>query len=246
MRFIITAIAALLSNVTASPLAVPAPHSMNGGRSTPTACVNQVGNGPHVDTDTVLGFKSYAAFAAAASAAAASPPAFYDVVPGWVNLQGSANAPGYLTYIQSQLTSYEPNVCANYCANKISGCASFVIYYERDAQLVNRNTGTPDSALGCPGLATSPSVTLIKCAFYSAFLDSSSATNTGQYQDDFQVAIAGSTAFNLVAPTFSGFDVPTYLDDAALNIPLHIVENDYLVRLPKTVFFIYSEALDLT
>lgn len=220
MQSTIISIAVLLSTATATPLVK---------RSEPTACINQVGNAPHVDTDTVAGFHSNTAFSAAASAAAASPPAFYDVAEGWVGLQGSASAPGYLTYIQDQLTSYDAGFCADYCANKISGCASFVIYYEHDAQTVNPNTRTPDVALGCPGLAASPSVTLVKCAFYSAFLDVSQATNKGQYQGEFQVAIAGSTAFNLVAPKFNGYDVPTYLDNAALNIPLPVVGNGYLV-----------------
>lgn len=216
MQSTIIAIAAFLSTVTATPVAL-------AKRAEPSACINQVGNGPQVADDTVAGF--YAAF----PAAAASPPTFYDVAEGWVGLQAGANAPGYLTYIQDQLTSYDADVCADYCANKISGCASFVIYYERDAQSVNPNTHTPDAALGCPGLTTSPSVTLVKCSFYSAFLDVSQATEKGQYQGDFQVVIAGSTAFNLIAPTVSGYDVPTFLNDSALDIPPPVVASGYIV-----------------
>lgn len=232
MQFTITTVAALLSIVAASPVQLtPAfPVAKFARRNETTACVVKTGNAPQVSPDTVAAFVGDSDFSAAATAAGASPPANFDVVDGWIDLDGSASAPGYLTYIQSQLTSYDADFCADYCAG-ISGCASFVIYYERDAQLVNPNTGTPDDSLGCPGTATSSSITNIKCAFYSAFLDASQATNTGQYQDEFQVAIAGSTAFNFMAPTFDKYDPPTYLGDAALNIPLDIVANGYIVRL---------------
>lgn len=56
----------------------------------------------------------------------AVPPAGYFLVTGYQNLQASAEAPSYLTFWQSALSSYDTNACAAKC-NSIQGCNSFVI-----------------------------------------------------------------------------------------------------------------------
>lgn len=71
-------------------------------------------------------------------------------------------------------------------------------------------------------------MTLIKCVFYSVPLYSGNATNSGQYQDDFHVVIAGSTAFNLEAPAVSGYAGPTPLHNASLDIPPPVGQNGYI------------------
>jgi hypothetical protein len=56
----------------------------------------------------------------------AVPPPGYFLVTGYQNLQASAEAPSYLTFWQSDLSSYDVNACAAKC-NSIQGCNSFVI-----------------------------------------------------------------------------------------------------------------------
>lgn len=198
-------------------------------QSEPTACVDQAGNGVHVEPDTDASFLAYAAFSQAATAAGTKPPDRYSAVPGWVDLKASnGDGTGYLGYILSELSDYNPDQCANLCSSW-SGeapCASFVIYNERAPELVWPTTMAPSAA--CPASADSPSVTLIKCVFYSVPLYSGNATNVGQYQDDFHVVIAGSTAFNLEAPAVPGYAGPVPLHNASLDIPPPVGENGYI------------------
>jgi hypothetical protein len=56
----------------------------------------------------------------------AVPPPGYFLVAGYQNLQASAEAPSYLTFWQSDLSSYDVNACAAKC-NSIKGCNSFDI-----------------------------------------------------------------------------------------------------------------------
>ncbi|KUI55536.1 hypothetical protein VP1G_02962 [Cytospora mali] len=202
-----------------------------GKRSEPTACVEQAGNGPHVDPDTDTAFLTYPAFSQAATAAAINPPAGYTVISGWTNLNSSnGDGTGYLGYVQSELSSYDPLECSRLCSNWSGSttCASFVIYYERDPELIWSTTGTPSSEY-CPATASSPSVTLIKCAFYSVPVYSGNATNFGQYWSDFHVVITGSTAFSkLPSPVIDGWDGPVDLHDAGLNIPAPPDQYGYL------------------
>lgn len=196
-------------------------------RTEPTACIDQVGNGPHVVPDTDTAFLAYSAFSAAATAAAANPPDRFHVATNWINLQGSnGDNTGYLTYISSQLASYDPDQCAAFC-EETTNCVSFVIYYERDPELVWPTTYAPEDP-ACPGYANSSSVTLVKCAFYSVPLYAGNATNVGQYQDEFHLVVAGSTAFNLEAPTIDGWTGPVDLEDAALNIPTPVGAHGYI------------------
>lgn len=198
-------------------------------RSEPTACVDQAGNGIHVEPDTAASFLAYAAFSQVATAAGAKPPDRYSVVPGWVDLKASnGDGAGYLGYILSELSDYSPDQCANLCSSwsGSASCASFVIFYERAPELVSPTTNAPSAA--CPASSDSASVTLIKCVFYSVPLYSANATNVGQYQDDFHVVIAGSTAFNLEAPAVSGYAGPVPLHNASLDIPPPVGENGYM------------------
>lgn len=198
-------------------------------RSEPTACIDQAGNGPHVEPDTDTSFLASASFSQAATAAGTKPPDRYSVVPGWVDLKASnGDGTGYLGYILSELSDYNTAQCADLCSSwsGSASCASFVTFFERAPELVWPTTKAPSAA--CPASADSPSVTLIKCVFYSVPLYSGNATNVGQYQDDFHVVIAGSTAFNLEAPIVSGYSGPVPLHNASLDIPPPVGENGYM------------------
>lgn len=83
------------------------------------------------------------------------------------------------------------------------------IYYERDP--------TVSPASGCPNPA---SQTLIKCVFWGGPVTKENTWNSGQYQSQFQVVIAGSNGYvnqNLRTP--AGYTALTYLGDAAINAP---------------------------
>lgn len=64
------------------------------------------------------------------------------------------------------------------------------------------------------------SQTVIKCVYYGGPVAANSATNTGQYQDDFQVVIAGSNAYvnNSIASP-AGYQGAVPLGNAAINAP---------------------------
>lgn len=74
--------------------------------------------------DTVDAFLADTDFSTAATNAVA-PPGYF-LAEGYQNLQASASDPSYLTYVSSQLTSYDPAACSALCAN-MAGCVSFNI-----------------------------------------------------------------------------------------------------------------------
>ncbi|KAK1760473.1 hypothetical protein QBC47DRAFT_427704 [Echria macrotheca] len=151
-------------------------------------------NGPRVDKpDTAEAFLAYEAFTNSALlyGKVESLTGGFAPVPDFVNLHAAAEDRSYIT--TTEPAKYDPEICAKIC-NGISGCASFNIYYERVPEIVNPETLTPDPKV-CPGLADSPSVTLMRCAFFSAALDASSAINFGSFQGDFQLVFAGSNLY---------------------------------------------------
>jgi hypothetical protein len=77
-----------------------------------------------VSPDTPTAFSNDPTIASIANSA--SPPPGYFLVSGYQNLNASAEAPSYLTFIQHDLSSYNVSQCAAKC-NSISGCDSFVI-----------------------------------------------------------------------------------------------------------------------
>ena len=81
--------------------------------------------------------------------------------------------------------------------------------YERDPVV------TPGQ--GCDNPA---SLTYVKCSIFGGVLDGSSATNTGQWQDNFQVVIAGSNMYVATAPAAqTGFTGPVSFGNNAINAP---------------------------
>ena len=97
----------------------------------------------------------------------------------FTNLGASLQASNYMGLYT--LTSYDTLTCASKC-DQASGCSAFNVYLERDPT-VNAN------AQNCPN---PPSTTNYKCTLWGAPIAAAEATNTGQYQDSFQVVIAGS------------------------------------------------------
>ncbi|KAG9692082.1 hypothetical protein KCU95_g7325, partial [Aureobasidium melanogenum] len=120
--------------------------------------------------------------------------------PAFLNLQGSTQANGYLTY--KTLSTYDPQQCTSAC-DKISSCQFANIYYERD----------PDS--------NNNPVDVIKCALYSMPQTNCTATNTGQWRGSFHVMVTGSNGYNKAAApkTPAGYSLESL--PAAVNAPVY-------------------------
>lgn len=194
--------------VSAAPLSVD---SGNDGqkkkRQTASTCQPQPsGSGPVASPDTVSAFLNNPALTSVASAAATAAPAAYSNV--FYNLQGSTQQTGYIGL--HTLTSYDVNKCTAYCEAS-TYCEAFNIYYERDP------TVNPNDA----SCANPPSLTNIKCTLYGYPISANSATNTGQYRDQFQVVITGSNGYvkNWPAPTLTNFTAPVSLGSCLINAP---------------------------
>lgn len=126
-----------------------------------------------------------------------------DYTEAFVNLNGSVSMATYMGYYT--LTRYVPADCASYC-NAATGCLGFNIFFERDPSVV------PGPA--CPN---PPSTDNIKCTLWGSPVTAASATNEGQYQDEFHVVIAGSNGYNLVGSTPytpTGFSAPVAFEGA--------------------------------
>lgn len=193
----------LLAAATASPMGLNSrdftSSSCTGGNAQP------LGSGPVSYPDTAAAFVANAKYAQVAMAA--KTPSGYTQM--FSNLNGSVSGSGYLTY--TTIGSYDPSSCATQC-NSITGCQSFDIYYERDP------TVTPGTGTGCDNPS---STTLIKCAFWSVSIHASDATNTGQWQDKFQVVIAGSNGYTIGGnqPAPDSYMAPVFLNNASINAP---------------------------
>jgi len=219
-----TAILALAtSSTSATSILTQVIQASNARRQ--EACTTRSFNGPQVTVpaDSAAAFLAYQPFSDDANDAVA--PGDYLLVPDFQDLQGSAQSNSYLTYT-AKITAYDPLQCAQVC-DTIDNCVSFNIYYERDPLVVYPASQAPNS-LYCPANSTSPSATLIKCAFFSKPLTASEATNTGQYQEKFQLVIAASNAYSKPAPLISGYLAPVDFGNAAMNIPPPVGANGYM------------------
>ncbi|TGO39945.1 hypothetical protein BHYA_0045g00390 [Botrytis hyacinthi] len=172
-----------------------------------TCAVLAAGNGPSVNSpDTAVAFQADQNFADAALNAV-TPPG-YALVDRFQNVDAAAQSATYLTYISDSVTSYDP-----------------AIFFERDPTLV------PDTE-DCPN---PPSQTLIKCSLFGGLLDASSATNSGQWQADFQVVIAGSNAYNSVAPpAIPGYGGVQNFGTATVNAPANTTTYMGVEAFPQT------------
>jgi hypothetical protein len=174
-----------------------------------TACAPQpTGAGPVPTPDTASAFRAWGDFASEATRAAV--PSGYAQV--YQNLQGSSQALGYMGF--SLMNTYDTQACADKCSS-VLGCIGVNIYYERDPSV------EPGSGCDDP-----PSTTAIKCVLWGGVLTQGGATNTGQWRDQFEVAIAGSNAYmNTTIQEIAGY-TSTYLGPRTINAPLDCNNKD--------------------
>ncbi|MCJ1337185.1 hypothetical protein MMC09_002466 [Bachmanniomyces sp. S44760] len=123
------------------------------------------------------------------------------------NLQGSVQLGSYLGLYTLQ--KYDPIQCQQLCDAASAPCYGFNLYVERDPS-VNPGPGCDDPA----------SITNYKCTLYGSSVTSASATNTGQYRDQFHVVIAASNGYTKLAPppSYTNFTGPTEFG-GAINAP---------------------------
>jgi hypothetical protein len=93
---------------------------------------------------------------------------------------GSTQQVGYLTYKNIEDGSYNVQQCADFCDSE-KFCLGFNIYYERDPE---KNPA--------PECASPDPITNVKCSIFGYPVAKASATNEGQWREQFQVVIVGS------------------------------------------------------
>jgi hypothetical protein len=94
--------------------------------------------------------------------------------------QASTQQIGYLTYKNIDDGTYNVNQCAEFC-NSEKFCLGFNIFFERDPKYNPAST--------CPDPQP---ITNVKCAIYGYPVAEASATNSGQFREQFHVVIVGS------------------------------------------------------
>jgi hypothetical protein len=93
---------------------------------------------------------------------------------------GSTQQIGYLTYKIIEDGSYNVQQCANFCDSE-KFCLGFNIYFERDPKY------KPSAE------CTNPEpITNVKCSIFGYPVAKGSATEEGQWREQFQVVVAGS------------------------------------------------------
>jgi hypothetical protein len=93
---------------------------------------------------------------------------------------GSTQQIGYLTYKNIEDGTYNVQKCADFCDSE-RFCLGFNIFYERDPK------NNP-----APTCVSPDAITNVKCSIFGYPVAKASATNEGQWREQFQVVIVGS------------------------------------------------------
>jgi hypothetical protein len=158
-----------------------------------------------LSADTASDFRANGSWASIASQAPV-PSGYVNTV---VNAAGANSGYGYLGY--SNLASYDTNACAAKCSKTV-GCMAFNVYFERDPSV---DPGTGDS-----GCANPSSVVYAKCSLWGGPLNTANANNKGQMRNQFEVAIAGSNAYQNNSLTIpAGYSLKAAYNNVAINAP---------------------------
>ncbi|KAJ8118472.1 hypothetical protein OPT61_g546 [Boeremia exigua] len=203
------AIAAVASQIAADPLDVkpvsqPTAAAKIERHSKRATCDVEPSN-PNTyafDLSSAAKFRADSKIASVAKAAS-TPSGYFNT---FTNLQGASSAYGYLGY--KVVTSYDPAECASECDSK-SGCLGFNIFVERDP---SKNPG--------PECKDPEAIANIKCSFWGGPVYTDTATNTGQWREQFEVAIAGSNGYTSLATQSADGYKQTELKNSAINAPL--------------------------
>ncbi|CCF43812.1 hypothetical protein CH063_13409 [Colletotrichum higginsianum] len=156
------------------------------------------GYGPVPSPDTYDSFMSWTALDDIANNAVV--PQGYSLVFG--DKQASVEGSGYQGLYT--LTSYNPIQCQQYC-DAAPACYGFNLFMERNPKF------TPSDTCVDP-----ESITNYKCTLWGAGVSEASATNQGQWRNQFHVGVAGSNGYNKNSPpdSIANFDGPFALGGA--------------------------------
>ncbi|KAF2242981.1 hypothetical protein BU26DRAFT_123634 [Trematosphaeria pertusa] len=200
---------AAASSAAAAVSTAPAdPSSRRRAMKKRDACQQQPGGfGPVPGDGSVEAYLAEDSILASAAQGASTPSGY---INAFTDLQGSTQQIGYLTYKTIDSGDYDVKSCADFCDSE-KYCLGFNIYYERDPSV--------EPADSC---ANPDPITNVKCALYGYPVASGSATNYGQWRNDFHVVIAGSNGYYKLPttePTLPSFNAPEALTAAidALN-----------------------------
>ena len=118
------------------------------------------------------------------------------------DLHGSVEGNGYLGFYS--LDTYDTITCQEKC-DAADSCYGFNVYIERDPSL--------DPGTACPNPASSPR---FLCSLWGYPVTAASATNQGQWRNQFHVVIAASNGYtkNAAPPAVTDFSGPTELGGA--------------------------------
>ncbi|XP_014554341.1 hypothetical protein COCVIDRAFT_50074, partial [Bipolaris victoriae FI3] len=167
-------------------------------------CSDQaLGSGPVPSSDSPEAFLAFSELSDAASSAK-TPEGYVNV---FQNKKASSQTSSYMGYFS--LSTYDTEACAAKCSTT-TGCLSFNILFERDPQKV--------PATACPNPT---STTVIKCVLWGTVLSPETATNDGQWRNDFHVVIAGSNGYvrNPSVPESVPGYTGTFVGTKAVNAP---------------------------
>lgn len=129
------------------------------------------------------------------------------------------------------LETYNSTACAAKC-DAMNGCISFNLYFERDP------TVEPGSDCDNPA-----STTMIKCVFWGGPISSENALNTGQWRDQFQVAIAGSNGYtNNSVAAVPGYKLVGVLGHSAIDAPYD--QYGFNSHMGNVIFLVSSYCYD--
>ena len=202
------------SSTTACPT-VPEAGTYCGFINPEDACAPQpTGYGPSVVPDTVDNFYKYPLFKSLALNA--PTPRGYQSV--FKNLNASTTANSYITY--KVLTAYNTSDCAAFC-DSYSLCTAFNIFAERDPSINPTLNGDKYDAGWGTNCTNPASITNYKCSLWGSNIDATSATNTGETREQFQVVITASNGYDktnsTTPPTQPGWNAPTQCSGGAIS-----------------------------
>ncbi|KAJ9630673.1 hypothetical protein H2203_001196 [Taxawa tesnikishii (nom. ined.)] len=164
--------------------------------------IQAAGYAPVSSPDTVDAFLANQDYQTTASKAAV--PQGYDQV--FSNLQGSTSQGGYMGLYT--MASYDTIKCQQYC-DAAAGCTAFNVFIERDPSV--------NPADACPNPASAPQY---RCTLWGLPICDDTATNKGQWREDFQVVVTASNGYVKLPqppPLVNGVD--TYIGNRIIQGP---------------------------
>ncbi|KAF1823978.1 uncharacterized protein K489DRAFT_378354 [Dissoconium aciculare CBS 342.82] len=186
------------------------------------------GYGPVPDQDTPSAFLAYTKLHSAAQAAptAVRSDDYATYKQVFKDLNGAVTGGSYLGLYSLQ--TYNVAECASRC-DDTDLCTAFNIFAERDPSLRPANNDDDMPTVWGRYCPNPPSMTTFKCTLWGSSISAALATNTGQWQEDFQVVITASNGYdktdNTTPPECSAPVTDTDTASATPTVPSYVTPN---------------------